>query len=65
MSHLRLNCPHCRKWLINIPLDGLTLHYQCEAHGLLILTPLMPVAGDDQTSCGQSGSSELHAHDAA
>jgi hypothetical protein len=66
MSHFTLNCPHCGKWLINIPLDGLTLHYRCEAHGLLVFKPLALVAADDlATSGGPSGSSEVHAHDAA
>ena len=49
MSHLLLNCPACRKQLTYVPLDGLTLHYRCAVHGLLILRPLVEVTAVEPT----------------
>ena len=48
MAHLMLNCPTCRKPLTYVPLDGLTLHYRCRDHGLLIFRPLVEISHDDQ-----------------
>lgn len=48
MAHLTLNCPTCRKRLVHVPLDGLTLHFHCDEHGLLIFKPLVQLAADDQ-----------------
>lgn len=48
MTKLPLNCPHCRKPLVYVPLDGLTLHYRCEQHGAIILRPLLVVEPDDR-----------------
>ena len=47
MALLTLNCPQCRKRLVLVPLDGLTLYYLCEEHGALILRPLQPVPLED------------------
>jgi hypothetical protein len=43
MTHLPLSCPQCEKPLVYVPLDGLTLHYRCVDHGLVILRPLVEV----------------------
>ena len=45
-----LNCPQCRGRLRQVPLDGLTLHYQCAEHGSLYLRPLELVEQDDSES---------------
>jgi hypothetical protein len=58
MVRLTLNCPTCRKWLVYIPLDGLTLHFRCEEHGLWIFKPLLCVEPEEH-SCERS------THDAA
>lgn len=58
MVRLTLNCPTCRKWLVYIPVDGLTLHYRCDEHGLWIFTPLLHVVCEDS-------SSDRATHDAA
>lgn len=47
MAHLTLNCPQCRRRLVYVPLDGLTLYYRCEEHGALILRPLQPAPVDE------------------
>ena len=66
MQHLTLSCPTCGKWLVHIPLEGLTLHYRCAEHGVLTFRPLVLLTGDEQSRCGgPAGSQELHAHDAA
>ena len=54
MSLLQLNCPRCRKPLVHIPLDGLTLHYRCAEHGCVILRPLVVIVDDDAASDGVS-----------
>ena len=61
MAYLTLNCPQCRKWLVYVPLDGLTLHYRCAEHGLLILRPLM-VESEDHSGAGMT---HMHSSDAA
>jgi hypothetical protein len=49
MAHLlSLNCPRCRKQLVYVPLDGLTLHYRCEEHGVWILRPLERAVLEEQ-----------------
>ena len=66
MAHLSLNCPTCRKRLIYVPLDGLTLLYRCEQHGLLIFKPVVQITSDDQIAMNVTPSSaSLQAHDAA
>ena len=69
MPLLTLNCPTCRRQLVNIPLDGLTLHYRCQEHGLLIFRPLMLVSGDEEITSPAPAvpppSTTLHSHDAA
>ena len=47
MGYLTLNCPECRKRLVYVPLDGLTLYYRCSDHGAVILKPLVPVDHHD------------------
>lgn len=48
MAHLTLNCPRCRKRLTYVPLDGLTLHFRCQDHGLVIFRPLVLVTDEDE-----------------
>jgi hypothetical protein len=43
MRNLPLSCPTCAKPLVYVPLDGLTLHYRCVNHGVIILQPLVVV----------------------
>jgi hypothetical protein len=64
MAHLTLNCPKCRRQLIHVPLDGLTLHYRCAEHGLVILKPLVETATDER-SLFDTCATELHAVTAA
>ena len=40
MAFFKLNCPRCRKRLVHVPHEGLTLHYRCAEHGTIILRPL-------------------------
>jgi hypothetical protein len=47
MTHLPLSCPQCEKPLVYVPLDGLTLHYRCVDHGVIILRPLVLVEPDE------------------
>ena len=47
MAHLTLNCPRCRKQLVYVPLDGLTLHYRCTEHGAVILRPLVLLESEE------------------
>ena len=49
MTRLPLSCPQCEKPLVYVPLDGLTLHYRCVHHGLVILRPLVVVEPDDRS----------------
>jgi hypothetical protein len=67
MAHLTLNCPQCRKQLVYVPLDGLTLHYRCHEHGSLILRPLMVISSADE--CHDATAThlrhQLHTPDAA
>jgi hypothetical protein len=66
MRHLTLNCPMCRKWLMPVLLDGLTLEYQCAEHGTWRLTPLVEVAVDDTLPMSEPRPRPtLHSHDAA
>ena len=46
MAHLKLNCPQCRKQLVQVPLNGLTLYYRCCEHGAFVLRPLIALDGD-------------------
>ena len=50
MTRLPLSCPQCEKPLVYVPLDGLTLHYRCVDHGVVILRPLVVVEPDDRNS---------------
>ena len=43
LARFRLNCPRCRKQLVQVPLDGLTLFFECAEHGALILRPLVVI----------------------
>jgi hypothetical protein len=66
MSHLTVNCPTCHKRLVYVPLDGLRLHYRCEEHGLLILTPLVVIQTDESLDVAPSyRHGALRTHDAA
>lgn len=68
MTHLALNCPTCRKRLTYVPLDGLTLHYRCDQHGLVIFRPLVQLTSDDQwngASAAPRTAPAHQAHDAA
>ena len=73
MAILTLNCPTCRKRLTHIPLDGLTLHYRCDDHGLLVLRPLVVVKDvvEDEGWCHVEAplsgrdTHQVHTHDAA
>lgn len=66
MAHLTLNCPTCRKQLVYVPLDGMTLHYRCENHGLLIFKPLVQLSSPDQEiTSRQSSQRAYRSHDAA
>lgn len=49
MTRLPLSCPQCEKPLVYVPLDGLTLHYRCVEHGVIILRPLVVVEPDERT----------------
>ena len=61
-----LNCPTCRKRLVYVPLDGLTLHYRCAEHGLVIFKPLVIVADYGGVNTRpMSAPEEFHSHDAA
>ena len=46
-SCFRLNCPRCRKQLVQVQTDGLTLHYECAEHGALLMDPLVIVDQDE------------------
>jgi hypothetical protein len=46
MSYPTLNCPKCRRQLVYVPREGLTLYYHCVVHGPVILRPLVLL--DDQ-----------------
>jgi hypothetical protein len=48
MTNLPLSCPQCAKPLVYVPLDGLTLHYRCVHHGVIILRPLVVVEPEDE-----------------
>ena len=50
MMRLPLSCPQCEKPLVYVPLDGLTLHYRCVDHGVVILRPLVVVEPEDHSS---------------
>jgi hypothetical protein len=50
MTQLPLSCPQCEKPLVYVPLDGLTLHYRCVEHGVIILRPLVLVEPDDDVA---------------
>ena len=50
MAHLTLTCPQCRKRRVYVPLDGLTLYYRCEEHGVLLLKPLQPAPVEEAVS---------------
>lgn len=66
MAHLTLNCPTCRKQLVYVPLDGLTLHYRCAEHGLLIIRPLNQLRYDEQLPLTTNhAASQVQTHDAA
>jgi hypothetical protein len=66
MRHRTLNCPTCRKWLTWVPLDGLTLQYRCDEHGLWTFTPLVEVAPDESLPVSDCpGPANLQSHDAA
>jgi hypothetical protein len=65
MTHKTLNCPTCRKRLIYVPLDGLTLHYRCDEHGLLIFKPLVQLDSIDDAVSVNSTSCQRHTSDAA
>ena len=62
MAHLKLNCPQCRKQLVYVPLDGLTLYYRCCDHGAFILRPLIALDGDP-VDAWPGWSRHLDAHD--
>jgi hypothetical protein len=68
MARLNLNCPRCRRQLVNVPVDGLTLHYRCDEHGDVILRPLVEVGNEPdalETSDPDPAAGErhgLHAH---
>jgi hypothetical protein len=64
MAHLTLNCPTCRKQLVYVPLDGLTLHYRCDEHGAVILKPLMLMTSEEQFEL-PARLAHRHTHDAA
>jgi hypothetical protein len=65
MGHLTLNCPRCRKWLTHVPAEGLTLHFRCDEHGLLIFQPLMLVTAEECGDCSARDAEPHSAHDAA
>ena len=69
MALLTLNCPTCRKRLTYLPRDGLTLHYRCDEHGLLVFTPLVMLNDDEWLAVDPSpiarDTNHLHTHDAA
>ena len=66
MPHLTLNCPRCRKRLVHVPLDGLTLYFRCDEHGTLILRPLVRVDSDEAFTDGHRPQSHhLRSSDAA
>jgi hypothetical protein len=49
-----------------VPLDGLTLHYRCAEHGLVIFKPLVVVADrGDGSMHAAPARTEFHSHDAA
>lgn len=64
MAPFKLNCPRCSKQLVHVPLDSLTLYYQCPEHGAVILQPLVPV-DDDEEDASDSVESHLQGHDAS
>jgi hypothetical protein len=53
--------------LTYLPFDGLTLHYQCDEHGVVTFTPLVPAADDrsDVPSSALNMKSFHSAHGAA
>lgn len=65
MAHLTLNCPTCRRPLVYVPLDGLTLHFRCDEHGSLIFKPLMQLTSQDEAIASHPAASTRHASDAA
>jgi hypothetical protein len=65
MPHLTLNCPRCRRRLVHVPLDGLTLYFWCHEHGSVILRPLVVVDSEEMLSDGHRPSLHLQSSDAA
>lgn len=65
MAHLTLNCPTCRKQLVQLPQDGLTLHFRCENHGVLVFTPLVQLTSNDEMPRMTLAAPQFHTHDAA
>jgi hypothetical protein len=66
MAHLTLNCPACRRKLVYVPRDDMTLHYRCDEHGLLTLRPLIEVAcGEEAVALSETSRLAVAAHDAA
>lgn len=64
MAHLTLNCPACRRQLVYVALDGLTLQYRCAEHGLILMRPLIEVTGIDEAPAS-SDARQHPKHDAA
>jgi hypothetical protein len=52
MAPLSINCPRCLKQVVQVPLDGLVLYYECPEHGALILRPLEIVDPDEAQEVG-------------
>jgi hypothetical protein len=66
MTRLPLSCPQCKKPLVYVPLDGLTLHYRCVVHGVVIMRPLLVVAPEDElTAAAETTHHQLASCDAA
>lgn len=65
MTHLTLNCPTCRRRLVYVPLDGLTLHFRCDEHGSLIFKPLMQLTPEDEAIFPHTVTSTRRNSDAA
>ena len=54
MAHLTLNCPHCRRQLVHVPRDSLTLYYRCPEHGAFILRPLKLIDSSDRSGVNRA-----------
>jgi hypothetical protein len=62
MGVFHLNCRRCGSPLIFEPSEGLTLHYRCREHGILVLRPLVEADFDDDEAARRSDGADPRGH---